>query len=306
MVKKALLVGINYYSVPGARLNGCINDITNMKNTLITNYGYTENDIVMLRDDNSAYYQPTAQNIVGWLNALIAISSQCEEVWFHYSGHGSSIRDRNGDEKTGLDSVIVPVDFQSVGVIVDDLIFSLVKQSKCRTMLLFDSCNSGSVCDLIWSYEYINANIYKRSQINNFAVSNQNIYCISGCKDTQTSADVYDSVDKQYEGAFTDAFIGSLKSNNYSAPLLKIYKDTCINLSAKGYSQKPLLSSTSSSITYSIQKKAASKTRMLFGGSGGFPAQSKGELIPRCAAAKPKLSMGIFASKSSKKMQLLF
>ena len=119
MVKKALLVGINYYSVPGATLNGCINDITNMKNTLITNYGYTENDIVMLRDDSPQYRQPTAQNIVGWLNALIAISSQCEEVWFHYSGHGSSIRDTNGDERTGLDSVIVPLDFQSVGVIVD-------------------------------------------------------------------------------------------------------------------------------------------------------------------------------------------
>jgi len=277
MVKKALLIGINYYNVPGATLNGCINDITNMKNVLVTNYGYTENDIVMLRDDSTSYRQPTAQNIVGWLNALIAISPQCEEVFFHYSGHGSSIRDTNGDERTGLDSVIVPVDFQSVGVIVDDLIFSLVKNSKCRTMLLFDSCNSGSVCDLIWSYEYTGGNNYKRSQINNFEVSNKNIYCISGCKDTQTSADIYDSEDKQYEGAFTDSFIRSLKNNNYSGSLLKIYKDTCAILSIKGYTQKPLLSSTSPNITYSIQKKPASKYTMLFDGVGGFPTLSVGE-----------------------------
>ena len=312
MVKKALLVGINYYSVPGATLNGCINDITNMKNTLITNYGYTENDIVMLRDDSTAYSQPTAQNIYGWLRALIAISPQCEEVWFHYSGHGSSIRDTNGDERTGLDSIIVPVDFQSVGVIVDDLIFSLVRQSKCRTMLLFDSCNSGSVCDLIWSYEYTNGNNYVRSQINKFEVSNKNIFCISGCKDTQTSADIYDSEDRQYEGAFTDSFIRSLKSNNYSGSLLKIYKDTCTIISSKGYSQKPLLSSTSPNITYVIQKKPSSKYLMLINGVGGFPTVSIGEpskksVLNDVRRATDDVKMSIpFARKASIKMPLLF
>lgn len=299
MVKKALLVGINYYNVPGCRLNGCINDIVNMKNTLIANYGYTENDIVMLRDDSTAYRQPTAQNIIGWLNALVAISSQCEEIWFHYSGHGSQIRDTNGDEKTGLDSVIVPVDFQNVGVITDDLIFAFVKNAKCRTMLLFDSCNSGSVCDLKWSYEYTSGNNYRRSQINNFAVSNQNIYCFSGCKDNQTSADIYDTVDKQYEGAFTDCFVNALKNNNYSAPLLKIYKDTCVLLASRGYTQKSLLSSTSPSITYVVQKSKMTPA-LLLGSKGGFPTSA---ILPEKRAIVAGRSS---ASAPAKKMKLLF
>ena len=297
MVKKALLVGINYYSVSGCRLNGCINDIVNMKNTLIANYGYTENDIIMLRDDSTAYRQPTAQNIVGWLNALVAISSQCEEIWFHYSGHGSQIRDTNSDEKTGYDSVIVPLDFQSVGVVTDDLIFSLVKNAKCRTMLLFDSCNSGSVCDLKWSYEYKSENNYTRSQINNFAVSNPNIFCFSGCKDNQTSADIYDTVDKQYEGAFTDCFVNALKNNNYSAPLLKIYKDTCVLLASRGYTQKSLLSSTAPSITYVVQKSKMVSS-LLLGSKGGFPESA---VLPEKRGVATKT-----VSKADKKMKLLF
>lgn len=278
MVKKALLVGINYYNVPGARLNGCINDITNMKNTLIANYGYNENDIIMLRDDSNAYRQPTARNIVGWLYALMMVSRQCEEVWFHYSGHGSRIRDTNGDEQSGLDSVIIPVDFQRSGIITDDLILRIINYSKCRTMLLFDSCNSGSMCDLKWNFDYnkeINTSldIYTRSQINNFSILNPNIYCFSGCKDTQTSADIYDTVDKQYEGAFTDCFLLALKANNYSAPLLKLYKDTCDFLSLRGYSQKPQLSTSSPIINYSIQQNTP-KSKMLFGIEGGFHTYS--------------------------------
>jgi hypothetical protein len=272
MVKKALLVGINYYSVSGCKLNGCVDDIINMKNNLITNYGYTDNDIVMLRDDSTAYTQPTAQNIVNWLYALIQISAKCEEVWFHYSGHGSTIPDLNRDEQSGRDSVIIPVDFQKVGVITDDLLLGIVKKSKCRTMLLFDSCNSGSICDLKWSYEWAKGNTFSRAQQNTVGVSNNpNIYCISGCKDTQTSADVYDTDQKEYVGAFTDAFLHALAKNNYSGSLLSIYRDTCIYLANKGYGQKPLLSSTSSTPSYTLQKTIA-KTKLLLGARGGFSA----------------------------------
>jgi hypothetical protein len=34
------------------------------------------------------------------------------------------VRDLNGDEISGFDSVLVPMDFQSSGIIVDDILFS--------------------------------------------------------------------------------------------------------------------------------------------------------------------------------------
>lgn len=301
MVKKAVLIGINYYNVPSARLNGCINDITNMKNTLISNYGYNENDIIMLRDDNSSYIQPTAQNIINWLYSLMLTSRYCEEIWVHYSGHGSTIRDTNGDEQSGMDSVIVPVDYQTSGVITDDLIFKLLSYSKCRTMLFFDSCNSGSICDLKWNYEPFNT-VIKRTQLNNKNIQNPNIYCFSGCKDNQTSADIYDTVDKQYEGAFTDSFLLSLKQNNYNGSLIKIYKDTVDILTKRGYSQKSVLSSNSPTITYNIQK-IIPKSVLLFNLKGGFPSYSPA--IGETAKNIPIITTPVVKQKS-KKIQITF
>jgi hypothetical protein len=250
MVKKALLIGINYTSIPSLRLNGCINDIEGMKNMLISNYGYTENDIIMLRDDDIKYRQPTARNIIGLLQSLIQITGRCEEIWVHYSGHGSTIKDTNGDEVSGLDSVIVPVDYQIYGVISDDYIKQIISYSKCKTILLFDSCHSGSICDLPFSFEYnINGNNFSRIQIARDIITNKNIFCISGCKDTQTSEDMYDTEDNRYEGALTDAFLDCLRINEYNVGLLKLYSLICIKLQNDGFSQKPILSSSSNNIT---------------------------------------------------------
>jgi hypothetical protein len=271
MVKKALLIGCNYTNVAGATLHGCINDVVNMKANLIANYGYTENDIVVLRDDstNSAFL-PTARNIVGYLVALINISSSCSEIWIHYSGHGSRIRDTHRDEVSGYDSVIVPMDFQTVGVITDDLLYAVVKNSKCLTYMLFDSCNSGTVCDLIWSFEWVRGNQFTRTQNNKLAITNQKIYMISGCKDTQTSADVYNGV--TYYGACTDAFLAALKKNKYSAPILQVYKDTCTILAQESFSQKPILSSSSSNPTGAFSKAVLSKSLFLTTGTAAGTA----------------------------------
>ena len=64
-MKKALLIGINYYSLPDIKLNGCIYDIINMRNMLIDAYDYSNNNIIMLRDDvSNSSAQPTKANIM--------------------------------------------------------------------------------------------------------------------------------------------------------------------------------------------------------------------------------------------------
>ena len=148
MSKKALLIGINYLADPSARLNGCINDVNNIADVLVDAYGYNLADIVKLRDDVSNPSQlPTRVNILNQLRTIIASSANCSEIWIHYSGHGSRIRDTNGDETDGIDEIIVPVDFRTKGFIVDDEIFNIIQNSKCKTMLVFDSCHSGTICE---------------------------------------------------------------------------------------------------------------------------------------------------------------
>lgn len=245
-MKKAVLVGINYYSEPSARLNGCINDINNMANVLSTYYGYSPSNIIKLTDDNNnPNLKPTAFNIISNLTNLINGSQGCSEIWFHYSGHGSQVRDTNRDEMDGLDEVIVPMDFKSSGLISDDIIYNIIKNTKCKTMLIFDSCHSGSVCDLQYGFEFLPNGKYYRTQINSNKCSNPSIISISGCKDQQTSADAYDSSLKTYIGAFTQTFINSMSKNGYNASLLKIYSDTVIALKSSGFTQIPILSCSS-------------------------------------------------------------
>jgi hypothetical protein len=259
MVKKALLIGINYYSVPNARLNGCINDVLKIKDVLITQYGYLEQNIIILSDNQTAQAKiPTAKNIVIQIQNLVQSSSSTEEIFFHYSGHGSQIQDKNGDEKTGKDSIIIPVDFQKVGIITDDLLYQLFRQIKCPIFMIYDSCFSGTVCDLIYSFQWNRnqPNTFIFSQNNTNVNTNKNIYMISGCRDDQTSADAYFPETKQYGGACTTAFIFALKQNNYTGTIAKIYNDMCAYLNNK-YTQLPILSSTTSTPNYMFQPSVA-------------------------------------------------
>lgn len=248
-MKKALLVGINYVN-SDIKLNGCINDIVNMETVLKTKYNYDH--ITMLRDDvTDPKLLPTHNNILVALRQIMLDSKDCSEIWIHYSGHGSKVRDFNGDEISGYDSVIVPSDYLSSGVIVDDDLYKIIQSSKCKTILLFDSCNSGTVMDLPYSYTLVTPNSYRRSLNNRYMLTNPQVYMFSGCKDNQTSADTYSLQWNQAIGAFTFAFLTCLKNANYQTSLLVLYRNVCVFLSKNGYSQLPVYSSSSSNPTAS-------------------------------------------------------
>jgi len=255
-MKKALLIGCNYTSIPNARLYGCINDIINVRNVLIDAYGYNPSDIIMLRDDiNNATSLPTAKNIMDNLTKIIAGSPSCEEIWIHYSGHGSHIADNNGDESDRYDEVIIPLDYQKVGVITDDIIFAVIKNSKCKTLLFFDSCNSGSVCDLQWNFENRNG-LFIKTMNPNHEISNPNIFMISGCKDSEYANDIYSTIYAEACGSFTNALIECLRNSGHNIGILTLHNNICNLLVSQGYKfQTPVLSSSSDNPIHTFQRK---------------------------------------------------
>ena len=258
MSKKALLIGINYYETPAAQLNGCINDAVNMRNMLIDAYGYESANITVLRDDTAAN-KPTAANIVKQLTSIIAQSASLKEIWIHYSGHGSQINDTNGDEiADGKDEVIVPSDYVTAGVVTDDMIFNIIRKSRCPTMLIFDSCNSGTVCDLMWNFNAISASQVSAIKTNKIAVTNQNVFCFSGCRDEQSSADIYNTNSAQSCGALTTAFIESLRINKHNVDVKTLYLGVVAYLKQMGMEQIPQLSSSSQKPVYQLVRAAPS------------------------------------------------
>ena len=240
-MKKALLIGINYTTIPELRLNGCIYDIVSMRNMLVDVYGYLPDNIIMLRDDyyNHAY-MPTADNITEKLQLLADQSDKLEEIWIHYSGHGSQIN------KPKQDEVIVPIDYRINGVVTGSELLSIVQQIKCTAIILCDSCHSGTICNLPWVFECDKPVIYDNTAI----ITNPNIFIMSGCKDSQTSSDTYNEILQKSVGAFSNSFIECLKKNQHNIFILDLYENICDDLNKSGYSQIPLLSTTTNNPKY--------------------------------------------------------
>lgn len=247
--KKALLIGCNYINTTN-QLNGCINDIIHVRNMLIDAYAYLPTNITMLRDDVSTIL-PTRANILNSLKLIIGQSSSLTEIIIHYSGHGTSLRDADSDELSGQDQAIVPLDYNRNGIISDDELFNIIKDAKCRLLLFFDSCHSGTVCDLQYSINYVNRT-FVRSTNNSKRVANPNIIMMSGCRDDQTSADSYSNLEDLAVGAFTNCLLETLRASNHNVDILRLYNDVCYNLSKAGFSQIPILSCSSYMPTYTF------------------------------------------------------
>lgn len=153
--RKALIIGINYIGSKN-QLRGCINDANNIFTFLTQNYGYARDDIVMLTDDQHEMVRvPTRENMIRAMQWLVKGAQPNDSLFFHYSGHGGLTKDLDGDEESGMDSVIYPVDFEVNGPIIDDDMHAIMVKSLpqgCRLTALFDSCHSGSALDLPYTY----------------------------------------------------------------------------------------------------------------------------------------------------------
>ncbi|KAI9485370.1 MAG: caspase domain-containing protein [Benjaminiella poitrasii] len=157
--KRSLLIGINYIGSKNA-LNGCINDVKNVKQFLISLFNFKEEDMVVLTDDQSdPKFIPTKQNIISAMQWLVHDARENDSFFFHFSGHGGRVKDTNNDEDDGYDETIYPVDHEQYpgdsGQIVDDEMHELMVRPLPRGVRLtciFDSCHSGTALDLPYVY----------------------------------------------------------------------------------------------------------------------------------------------------------
>ena len=235
--RTALLIGINYRNTAD-ELNGCYNDVVNVATYLRTVLGYAPGAITMLTDGNRgsvfpASVAPTRQNIIAGLSALVAGMAPGDEAFFHYSGHGTLVRDRNGDEVSGMDSCICPLDYNvssaaGGGVITDDEIRALLVNRVprgARLYVILDCCHNGTGCDIRYKYEDYSLLLAQRpvpvwrTQQKAFTDEKYTdtageVYMISGCRDEQTSADAY--INNAFAGALTYAVFAILRANQAS------------------------------------------------------------------------------------------
>jgi hypothetical protein len=147
--KLALLIGINKYPklAPYYTLSGCLNDVDLISQILQNNFGFSVEGIALLKDE-----QATRNGILEAMDYLTKTAERNDIVVIYYSGHGSQMTDREGDEPSGLDDTIVPYDsgrFPNENRdISDDEIYAQILHLSEKTpyvTLIFDCCHSGTI-----------------------------------------------------------------------------------------------------------------------------------------------------------------
>jgi hypothetical protein len=249
--KTALLIGINYRNTVN-QLNGCINDVTSVKALLDT----WEFQSTVMTDDTPGSLYPNKNNILAKLEAMVQALVTGDVLVIYYSGHGTRIPDISGDESTGLDSVICPVDVVTQGYISDDNLRNILNKAAENSKILafFDSCNSGSVCDLRYNYfdtSYRSnpgdkaSNLIVRPNLvenTNYSPTTPKIITLSGCRDDQLSVEAL-YVNGQVGGALTYFVLKYLYENTPAITFQAFLTAVRQGLVSKGFSQNPSLMS---------------------------------------------------------------
>jgi len=132
----------------------------NLRDYLVRDRGFSPDprDMVVMTDAPDKIgtpFYPTGQNMMAAFNWLVTGNKPGDSVFLSYSGHGSQIKDPDGDRESGLDDTICPVDFPTHGQLDSDLLHkTLVSHMPpyARLTILFDCCHSGSAVELPYVY----------------------------------------------------------------------------------------------------------------------------------------------------------
>ncbi len=259
--KYALLVGINQYADPSNDLAGCVNDVSKIREFLIGNAGFSIDNIRVLTD-----LRATKQGIIERLNWLVNNRLNDDELVFYYSGHGSQVRDRNGDELNDYkDEILCPHDMNWDDPLTDDIVGAILRTCNRNAYLtaIIDACHSGTITKdinnptkkirkkskfIIPPYD-IRARSLESELKENVKIqlkNDQRHVLFSGCKDDQTSLTT--TLGGSWGGLMTKSLVnalhypGSRTWKDIYSDVIDMVSSDLIELGESSTSQTPQLS----------------------------------------------------------------
>lgn len=240
--KYALCIGNNY---PGtnAELAGCVNDALDWSDLLVSS-GYEVRTIIECPKEDAVLALGEMVDKAGWGDRVV----------FTYSGHGSWVWDRDGDEADRRDECLVMADYARGGLLLDDEIQKvfLGLRTGVGALFLSDSCHSGTVhrAANLGHKDLGRPRFLSPAAFTEFSEQQarllevqtstkevrQSSSLVSGCEDAQYSYDAW--FDGRANGAFTRA---ALDNYAYGQSLNSWFKRIRAELPSEWYPQSPVL-----------------------------------------------------------------
>jgi hypothetical protein len=120
-----------------------VNDAQSLRDLLVRQFDFRPEDIHLLRDAEGV--KSRVRQEWQWLTAGAAPG---DTLVFHFSGHGSNVRDQTGDETDGRDEItcLYDMDFDDPNTyILDDEWYEWVRQVRrdANLIIVKDTCHSG-------------------------------------------------------------------------------------------------------------------------------------------------------------------
>ena len=145
-MKKALLVGIQNYQNPkyNKKLKRCVSDVRQMHN-MLTATGFSDVRCLLNKSATSA-------NLSSVLTDMVNNSKGGDSLLFYFTGHGLQLKDISGDEKDGLDEVLLTYDYNIRNAFTDDKLTECLAglHREATFTLIADACHSGNMIDAVF------------------------------------------------------------------------------------------------------------------------------------------------------------
>eukprot|EP00915_Cephaloidophora_sp_WS-2016_P003317 GHVH01004449.1.p1 GENE.GHVH01004449.1~~GHVH01004449.1.p1 ORF type:complete len:412 (+),score=41.16 GHVH01004449.1:893-2128(+) len=220
----ALCIGCNYPHDRKHTLKACVNDASRWAELLSRNYDF---QVVLMTDDslrNNNWNDPlipTMDNVLRTLKSLIGQMQRGDCLFIAFSGHGTRVKDVDGDDGDGFDECLVlPDKRKSCALITDDILYREAichVPEGCKLTAVFDCCRSGGALDLDWELHTARDDRTGMAKIGTWGRDNQTnphpclgeVTLISGCASSQTSLEV------QGGGALTTEMVRILSRQPY-------------------------------------------------------------------------------------------
>jgi hypothetical protein len=197
---------------------------------------------------------------------LVASGKKGDTLYLHYSGHGSNVPDRDDDEVDQRDEILCPADLDWDDPLADDWLRTTFDRLKpgVNLTVVFDCCHSGTATRAFsppdapivprylpspFELREVESGRKPRGKLTSklrgpkkkrdVVVADIGEILLTGCRDTQTSADAF--IEGSYNGALTFYLADTLRAAKGKLSYRELHERVVKQLAANSYDQVPQL-----------------------------------------------------------------